>query len=295
VTSGIFASVGYSGINTTGVARQRDVNIGPFWLDATGRRNYNDPATPNVKVPVRLFGPKFGRTQVTEAAGRSSYRAIMTSVNMRRSHYSVDLYYTRSWNYSYDDRERGFTSIAYSDVSDIASEYNFSDIDEPHVFIGNINYGLPYGFDVASAMKFTSGRPFTARAGTTDLNGDGQTNDRPIVDRVMFKRNSFRNSAFKDLALRVQKNFTLQTGVVSFSVEAFNLFNFDNVRLGANQMVYGPGSVVQTGPGGQPVAVAAPVPATFMQYKDASGNYIVNNGNTAGDSRTIQLGVRFQF
>ena len=116
---------------------------------------------------------------------------------MRRPAYTVDAYYTRSWNYSYDDIERGFTGIAYADVNDIASEYNYSNIDEPHVFIGNVNYSFPLGIDVASSMRFTSGRPFTARAGTTDLNADGQTNDRPIVDGVMFKRNSFRNGGLQ--------------------------------------------------------------------------------------------------
>jgi hypothetical protein len=44
---------------------------------------------------------------------------------------------------------------------------------------------------------------------------------------------------------------------------------------------------------GQPFVVQ---PGTlFVQYKDAAGNYVVNNGNTAGDARTIQRGVRFQF
>jgi hypothetical protein len=281
VASGIAANVTYSQIATTRVGRQRDVNVGDFWVDATGRRRYNSPATPTSAVTVRPLGPKFSKVQVTEAAGRSLYRGFTTAVNVRRVRYTVDLYYTRSWNYSYDDIERGFTGIAYADVNDIASEYNYSNIDEPHVVISNLNYSLPFGLDVASSMKFASGRPFTARAGTTDLNQDGQTNDRPIVDGVMFKRNSFRNAGFKDVTLRVQKNFVIPRGTVSVSMEAFNLFNFSNVTLGASQMVYGPGNT--------------PVPATFMQYKDAAGNYIANNGNTAGDPRTLQFGVRFGF
>ena len=151
------------------------------------------------------------------------------------------------------------------------------------------------GIDVASSMRFTSGRPFTARAGTTDLNADGQTNDRPIVDGVMFKRNSFRNGGFSDVSLRVQKNFIMPRGTVSLSVEAFNLFNFANVTLGAAQMIYGPGTMVQAGANGQTAVVPAPVPATFMRYRDDNGNYISNNGNTAGDPRTLQFGLRLQF
>jgi hypothetical protein len=222
------------------------------------------------------------------------YNGITTALNMRRTRYTVDLYYTRSWNYTLDDTERGFTGITYADVNNIASEYNFSNIDEPHVFIGNVNYSLPFGVDVASSMKFTSGRPFTAKAGTTDLNQDGNTNDRPIVDGGMFKRNTFRNAGYKDVSLRVQKSFATRAGSVAVSLEAFNLFNFANVQLGSAQMVYGAGTAVQT-VNGQTSVVSVPIPANFMQYKDANGNYITTNGNTAGDPRTIQLGVRFQF
>jgi hypothetical protein len=290
IASGISANITYSQINTTQVARQRDVNIGAFWVDATGRRRYNDPNNPASAATVRPLGPKFGKVQVTEAAGRSLYRGFTSALNMRRSRYTVDLYYTRSWNYSLDDIERGFTGIAYADVNDISSEYNYSNIDEPHVFLANINYSLPLGLDVASSMKFTSGRPFSARAGTTDLNADGQTNDRPIVDGVMFKRNTFRNTGFKDVNLRVQKNFGLKSGTVSVSVEAFNLLNFANVQLASAQMVYGAGTAVQNG-----AVVSVPIPANFMQLKDASGNYITTNGNTAGDPRMVQLGLRFQF
>lgn len=292
---GITANVTYSHISTVQVARQRDVNIGDFWVDATGRRRYNNPAAPTSAATVRPLGPKFGKVQMTEAAGRSLYRGVTTAVNMRRTRYTVDMYYTRSWNYTTDDIERGFTGIAYADVNDINSEYNYSNIDEPHQFLANVNYSLPLGLDVASSMKFTSGRPFTARAGTTDLNADGQTNDRPVVDGVMFKRNTFRNSGFKDVSLRVQKNLTLSMGTLSFSVEAFNLFNFANVQLGSAQMVYGPGTIAQTAASGQTTVVAAPIPANFMQYKDANGNYIATNGNTAGDSRSLQFGLRFQF
>ena len=295
IASGLAANVTYSQIATTQVARQRDVNIGDFWVDATGRRRYNNPATPASNATVRPHGPKFGKVQITEAAGRSLYRGITAALNMRRPAYTVDAYYTRSWNYSYDDIERGFTGIAYADVNEISSEYNFSNIDEPHVFIGNVNYSFPLGIDVGSAMRFTSGRPFTARAGTTDLNADGQTNDRPVVDGVMFKRNGFRNGGVRDVSLRIQKNFILPRGTVSLSAEMFNLFNFGNVTLGAAQMIYGPGTIVQTAANGQSTVVPAPIPATFMRYKDENGNYITNNGNTAGDPRTIQFGLRFQF
>jgi hypothetical protein len=48
------------------------------------------------------------------SAGRSLYRGFTAALNVRHRRYTMDIYCTRSWNYSYDDVERGFTSGATS-------------------------------------------------------------------------------------------------------------------------------------------------------------------------------------
>ena len=123
-------------------------------------------------------------------------------------------------------------------------------------------------------MKFTAGRPITARTGV-DSNQDGIINDRPIVNGEMLKRNSFRNEGFQDLSLRLQKTFTLpnERGRISFMADAYNAFNLENVVMAATQ-TYGT--------------------ANFMRVKDSAGAY-VSTDSVANDARTIQLGVRFQF
>ncbi len=267
VSRSITVSEGFTYIATDFVARERDTNLGPSVVDSTGRNIYSNP---------RPYGPVFGATSVTEAGGRSLYRGFTTTVNVRRPRYVVDIYYTRSWNYSYDDVERGFTGFAYADANNLESEYNFSNIDEPHQFIGNMNYFLRLGFEISSSLKFTSGRPINALTGKDD-NLDGNSKDRPIVNGVMFKRNAFRNNGFKDTSLRIQKNFTMpkEKGKISLSAEAFNIFNFKNVWMASTQ-TYGP-----TNP-------------NFLRTKDANGSY-VSTDSVANDSRTFQLGLRYQF
>ncbi len=166
----------------------------------------------------------------------------------------MDFYYTRSWNYSLDDVERGFTGLAYADANNIKSEYNYSNIDEPRQFRGTVNYSLPSGFEMDSTMKFTAGRPITARTGV-DSNLDGNVTDRPVVNGVMLRRNSFRNEGFKDLSLRLQKNLSLpnEKAKISLSAEVFNVFNFHNVWM-ASPQTYGT--------------------ATFLKVKDRLGNYV---------------------
>ena len=265
INRAIAISENFTYIATDYVARERDTNLGVPVVDAAGRNIYSNP---------RPYGPTFGAASVTEAGGRSLYRGFTTTMNIRRPRYVVDFYYTRSWNYSYDDVERGFTGFAYADANKLESEYNSLNIDEPQQFLANMNYFLPFGFEIASSMKFTSGRPINAVTGKDD-NLDGTSKDRPIVNSVMFKRNGFRNNGFKDVSLRIQKTFSLsrEKGGISLSAEAFNLFNFPNVWMAASQTYSSP---------------------NFLLTKDSSGNYLSTDA-VANDSRTIQLGLRFQF
>ena len=96
-------------------------------------------------------------------------------------------------------------------------------------------------------MRFTSGRPYNAVVGT-DENGDGQNTDRPIINGVLMRRNAYRNYGFKDIDLRVQKNFALpnEKGTIAVSAEFFNLTNFANVQLAGAAFTYGPGDKSST-------------------------------------------------
>jgi hypothetical protein len=269
IAKGITVSENFTYINTVAVARERDTNLGPSVVDSTGRNIYSNP---------RPYA-QFGVAQVTESAGRSLYRGFTTTMNVHRRRYTMDVYYTRSWNYSYDDVERGFTSVRYADVNNIRSEYNYSNMDERNQFLVNGNYFLRYGFEIGSIMRFTSGRPFNGTVGT-DVNRDGANTDRPILNGVMLQRNTFRNTGFKDVSLRVQKSFSLanERAKISVSAEFFNLFNFANLQLGGAAFTYGP--------------TATPL-AAFGQQRNPQGQYY--QYNSAGDPFQAQLGVRFAF
>ena len=101
-----------------------------------------------------------------------------------------------------------------------------------------------------------------------------------IIGGVMLKRNAFRNFGFKDVSLRLQKNFALpnEKGKLSFSVEMFNLLNFSNVLLAGAAATYGAG---------------ATPPAAFGQLRNSQGQYY--QYNTAGDPFQAQIGLRYQF
>jgi len=207
---------------------------------------------------------------------------MTTTLNIRRQKFTVDATYTLGFSKSHDDHERGgFSSANYVDAFNLDNEYNWSNIDQRHQFAASSLVYMPFGFEVASTMRFNSGRPFSPRTGT-DSNSDGITNDRPVLDGAVVRRNTFRNKGFSDVSMRVQRNFKLpnEKGQIGFSVEMFNLFDFDNVET--TQTTYGPS------------LNAPPTNINFGKVQDAAGNYL--SGSTLRTSPfQLQFGLRFEF
>lgn len=179
--------------------------------------------------------------------------------------------------------------MVYDDPLDLANEYYFSTLDQRHQFVANGLYSLPFRFEVSSTARFISGRPLNAVAGT-DLNRDGQLSDRPLIDGQVIKRNSFRNTSFSEVNLKLQRSFRVgkETSKIAISVEISNLFGADNVLIGSSNQVFGPGTIIVNG---QPVLQAPP--ANFGKLRDAKGNYLLSN--VPGDPFQVQVGLRYIF
>ncbi len=282
MASSVIAGVDYTEISTTGITRQRDTNLPTPVPDATGRLVYSGP---------RPLGPVFGVHQVTESSARARYRALTTSVNVRRPRYLLTGYYTLSWTKSQTDTERPVANIAYESAANLENDYNWSALDMRHQFISTNVFFLPAGFTLSSTERFASGRPFNPTVGAAgDLNRDGQTTDRPIINGVVVARNIYRNRPFYNVDLRIEKGFELpgQRSRIILSADVFNVFNFDNVLIGSSNMAYGPGTIVQGGA----LQTVAP-PANFGQLRTSEGRYLLSN--FPGDPRQVQIGLRWVF
>jgi carboxypeptidase family protein len=282
IAPSVTAGVDYTYINTIDITRQRDTNLPAPVPDATGRLIYSSS---------RPLGPVFGVNQVTESSAQAVYRALTTSLNVRRQRYVLTAYYTLGWNKSETDTERPVANIVYESAANLNNDYNWSNLDMRHQFTSTTVFFLPGDFEVSSVERFASGRPFNATVGSAgDLNRDGQTTDRPLVDGVVMARNAFRNTAFYNVDMRIGRSFELprQKGRIILSVDFFNVFNFDNVVLGSSNMAYGPGTAVQNG-----TLQTVAAPATFGQLRDNPGVYLLTN--SPGDPFQAQLGLRWVF
>jgi hypothetical protein len=241
-------------------------------------------------------GFALGSVQVRESTAKALYRAWILRARLTRKRVQLNAYYTYSQTDSDDDNERDAGGVAYADPYDLSSEYGPARLDRRSQFTASPIFFLPYGFEVSSSIRLRTGTPLNANA-NGDLNGDGVTNDRPLLaSGVPYKRNSFRNYALYDLDARVQKGFKFdERKRLIFSAEFFNLFNRMNV------IFPNPGTNTTTA-AGQFCASASqlcglggvPTNPNFLVARDAAGNYI-NNAAPGSQVFQMQLGVRFQF
>jgi hypothetical protein len=155
--------------------------------------------------------------------------------------------------------------------------------------VANPVFFLPYTFEVSSTIRLLSAVPVDARVGS-NLNLDAVNNDRPYsAPGVPFLRNSFRNRPVYNVDLRLQKGFRFgEVARLTLSAEMFNVFNFDNIQYAGNQTQF----CVSPFPADCGFGTTGLNP-TFLQTRDASGNFITTNN--PGVPFQAQFGARFQF
>jgi len=171
----------------------------------------------------------------------------------------------------------------------LGNEFNWSNIDERHQFAASGLVFLPAHFEASTTIRYNSGRPFSAIVGT-DVNKDGTTRDRPVIDGVEQIRNTYRNKGYSEVDLRLQRGFSAGgSRRAIISLELFNLFNAANVEIGSANMVYGAGTTLQNGQ-----LVTTTPPANFGRITDANGNYLLNSTLRTAPFQA-QIGIRYQF
>jgi hypothetical protein len=212
--------------------------------------------------------------------------------NLRRKWGQFNAFYTLSRSLSDDDNERDAGGISFENAFNLRPEFNYSRLDRRHQFVANPVFFLPYGFEASSAIRLRSGLPIDVGMGG-DSNEDIGGPDRPYsAAGVPFKRNSFRNRATYDIDLRVQKGIKFSDKAkLTFSAEFFNLFDLDNIVF----PVFGSGAVTNYCAAPVPLncGFGAPTNPTFLQIKNAAGQFITTNN--PGAPFQAQFGARFQF
>ncbi len=174
--------------------------------------------------------PNFGKTtdggpQISEVTydGLVNYDGIILSVRRRfTTRYQVGLSYTGSR--ARDNLLTGTVGSTFANNNHPELDYGPSNQSAPHIFVGNAAIVLPYDVNLGIVAFWRSGTAFNPR-GIIDSDGDGLVDQRDLSQ----PRNAFRVKAYSDVDLRVEKKFPFGPHSASVLVEAFNIFNRDNV------------------------------------------------------------------
>ncbi len=291
ITRGLSLGADFSYVNTIHLQRNRELNLpAPVIRDT-------DPA----RRPVFLISgrsrplPQLASVQIRESSARSLYRALTFSAKFQRSWGQLNAFYTLSKSLSDDDNERDAGGVAYENGFDLRPEYGPSRLDARHQFVVNPIIYLPWGFDIAGAVRARSGRPVDATFGS-DANSSQGGADRPFLGPgVPFTRNGFRNRPVYTFDLRAQKRFNLgETRRLTLSMELFNFFNLDNIELNGTAVTNFCASTSDLSCG-----FLAPSNPNFLSLIDRSptstrfGSLLL--GNNPGAPFQMQVGARFNF
>ncbi len=217
--NGVTIGADYSEVNTIYLQRNRDINL--------PARTGFDPVSGRVLVN-RASRPltNIGTLQIRDSSARSIYRALTLRTNISKKWGRISAFYTLSRSMSDDDNERDAGGVLYDNPYDLSSEMFNSRLDRRHQFVANPVFYLPWGFEIASAIRLRSGSPVNSQVGS-DLNGDGNNNERPMVaPGSVLRRNFFTNRPIYNVDLRVQKGIKFsETRRLVLSAEFFNLMN----------------------------------------------------------------------
>jgi len=161
----------------------------------------------------------------------------------------------------------------------LSGEFGPANFDERNRFTASGVFMLPYGFEVAPSFQASTGRPYTALAGS-DIDGDGRsTIDRGCADGTQtpgckeLPVNSFRGKPFIELDLRAAYAFKIRENMKFRLIwEMYNIGNRNNSCNNVDTNFYG---------------------GTFGAPQGYCGGQ--GPGATFGNAYRSQFGFRFEF
>ncbi len=233
----VFVSGDYVHQHWTGLDRTVDLNAPALFLrTAPGQVRPAAAADATRTIPPQPNG--FRQINVVENLGVADYDGLQASLRWRGARGQLSASYTLSK--ATNTTEPNGNGPGPNDFNQLLEEERGPSIlDQRHRAVITAVVRVPYGVSAGTVSQLASARPFNATTGV-DNNGDGNTNDRPVIDGAVVGRAAFRGSALYDTSVFAEKRLADGDRALLLRVEAFNLFNHANVlgRMG----VYGNGS-----------------------------------------------------
>ncbi|NKB90234.1 MAG: hypothetical protein GKS06_18660 [Acidobacteria bacterium] len=194
-----------------------DTNLIAGGRDATGRFMYNGRFT---------NGEQW---RISRSNGKSQYHAAIFSLKKRFANgWGGMAHYTFADDKDNDSNERSAGGEQATNIYDLNEDWGYSDRSIKHRVVVTGYGDLPANLKLAGTFTWNTGTPYSANL-PFDANGDGETNDRAVINGTVASRNTFRQPDFKNVDLRV--SWEARTGAGNFQIllDVFNVFNWQNL------------------------------------------------------------------
>jgi len=235
----LFVSVDYVKQHWTGIDQTVDLNAPSFFGRSTPGQ-VRSAAAADATRPITPVNGGYRQINVVENLGVADYDGLQTMMRWRNEKALVSVSYTLSK--ATNTTEPDGNGAGPSDFNQLGEvERAPSLLDQRHRLVATFSYRLPYDITAGTMFQAASARPFNATTGV-DNNGDGNNNDRPVVDGSVVSRYAFGGTPTADMSIfgeiglkAVDRRFTVRG-------EVFNVFNHANVlaRNGAYGDTFAP-------------------------------------------------------
>jgi hypothetical protein len=257
-----FVSADYVHQHWTGLDRTVDLNA-PALFVRTAPGQVRSAAAADATRPIVPQPNGFRQINVVENLGVADYDGLQTSLRWRGARGQLSVSYTLSR--TTNTTEPNGNGPGPNDFNQLLEEERGPSIlDQRHRAVLSGVIRLPYEVTAGTVSQLASARPFNGTTGV-DNNGDGNTNDRPVIDGAVVGRTAFRGSALYDTSVFAEKRLGWGERAVLLRVEAFNVFNNANVlgRIG----IYGNGPVPNATFGAPSTGLANLDPGRMIQLQ----------------------------
>lgn len=241
VLKGLFVGADYVHQHLSNIDRTVDLNA-PTPFNRTAPGQVRSVAAANNTRSIFPSAGKVRQVNVLTNLGVADYDGLQTLVTYRgnRKIYA-SISYTLSKATNTTEPDGNGIGPNESNISQLGEiERGPSVVDQRHRAVIMFTYRFPYNFTAGTLTQLASSRPFNSTTGV-DNNGDGTTNDRPVVNGSIISKSAFRGTPTSDVALFVENRIRLsERASILLRVEGFNLFNHGNF-LGRGVTTYGDG------------------------------------------------------
>ena len=248
---GFFVGADYVRQHLSGIDRTVDLNAPePFARTAPGQLRCTGVVTPcnaaqavalaNTTRHIRPANGGVRQVNVLMNLGVADYDGLQTQLSFRghsRLYAAVSYTLSKATN-TFEPDGNGIGPNDSNIAALGGQERGPSVLDQRHRAVIMVSYRFPFNLTAGTLTQLASARPFNATTGV-DNNGDGITNDRPVVDGRVVPKSAFRGSGTQDVGLFVEDRVRLsERASLLLRLEGFNLFNHGNY-LGRGQTIYG--------------------------------------------------------